>query len=124
MPSSLRNCSGAEWGSTTASGLLRSSRSVSPNEPAPVPWSGWSTNAFQASCHQRQRLLELAEASRPGVWPSWALTGLENSCQRSRTNPTGPPARTTEAASAARTKATSNAATARTKPRLTARVTT
>src|SRR5213595_1473335 len=96
-PSSLRNCSGVECGSTTASGLLRSRRSVSPNEPAPVPFAGWSTNAFHASCHQRQRLLELAEAMRPGVFVTCELLGLLNSCHRSRTKSAGPPARTTDA---------------------------
>src|SRR5204862_6565266 len=106
------------------SGALRSRRSVSPNEPAPVPFAEWSTNEFHASCHQRQRLLELVEARRFSVFATCTLLGLLNSCQRSRTKSAGPPARTTDAARPATTTAASSAATARTAPRLTARLTT
>ena len=123
-PSSVRNCSGVECGSTTASGLLRSMRSVRPNVPAPVPCAGWSVNAFHASCHQRQRLLELVETTRPGALLSWALTGFENSCQRSLPQLPGPPARTTDATSAPSITATSATATTRTTAAFTARLTT
>src|SRR3954468_1256167 len=123
-PSSVRNCSGVECGSTTASGLLRSMRSVRPNVPAPGPGAGWSVNAFHASCHQRHRLLELVETTRPGALLSCALTGFENSCQRSLAQLPGPPARTTEATSAATTSAASTTATTRTTVAFTARVTT
>ncbi len=59
MPVSLRNWSGTLCGSVVRSGLRCSIASVIWNVPPPVPPPGWRTNACHASCHQRQRLLEL-----------------------------------------------------------------
>src|SRR5512132_925748 len=106
IPVSLRNWSGTECGSVVASCVSRSSRSVSSNVPAPVPFSGFAVNAFQASVHQRQRLLELVLITLPGVSGTCELTLFENSCQRALTKSPGPPARTTAATTATSNKTT------------------
>ena len=58
---------------------MRSNRCVSSNDPAPVPRSGWSSNACQASFHHCQRLVELIVVSRPGPTVSETVGGCENS---------------------------------------------
>ncbi len=61
--------------------LLRSSRCVSSNDPAPVPRSGWSSNACQASFHHCQRLVELIVVRRRGPMVSAEFVGA---CVKSR----------------------------------------
>src|SRR6266550_3593812 len=107
-----------------ASGEVRATRSTSSNVPAPVPCRGLSVNAFHASFHQRQRLLELALTIRPGAFSTCALVLFENSCQRALTKSAGPPARTTAAARATSTKTTSAIAAARATRRSTVRAST
>src|SRR5262249_59455395 len=57
-PVSLKNCNGRLCGSVATVPSTRSFRCVSSNDPAPVPSAGCAFHAFQASCHQFQRLVE------------------------------------------------------------------
>ena len=86
--------------------LSRSRRSVSPNVPAPVPSHGMVDERVP-------RLLPPAPAvararrwrSGPACSATCALTGFENSCQRSLTKSPGPPARTTRQRAASNRRA-------------------
>ena len=65
--SRVRNCSGTLCGSSTTTGVRRSSWFVSSNVPAPVPPTGCRVNACHASCHHTQRLLVRARQTRRRV---------------------------------------------------------
>src|SRR5262249_62419134 len=60
-PVSLKNCNGRLCGSVATVPSTRSLRCVSSNDPAPVPSAGCAFHAFQASCHQFQRLVEAVD---------------------------------------------------------------
>ena len=85
-PVSLRNCSGTLCGSVTTMLFVRKSRCASSNEPAPLPWPGWSSNARQASFHHCQRLVELTVVNRPGPTVCDGFVGCR---VKSRNQPSG-----------------------------------
>ena len=107
-PVSDRNCSGTLCGSVTTMLFERRSRCASSKLPAPVPPSGCSVNAFHASVHHCQRLVELIVVSRVGPTICDVFVGA---CENSRNHPWGFDSATSASTAAAAPTASTASAT-------------